>query len=361
MTRAPVRPSQTELHARLDQRVQELIALNFDPRHGAPFWLRRQQRLGLDARHCVRGIRDLPLLGNLDPSELAACPLTELTPGALLHARPDWVVAQTGGTTGKPAWTAYSTTEFHEAFVAPFAAAARHVGFPRGGAWLYAGPSGPHIIGRAAVELARVSGSPAPFMVDFDPRWARKLPEASFARERYLAHVVEQALNVLETQSIEILFSTPPILAELARRLAPTRRSEIRGVHYGGMRVSAHRLAELRQAFPAAVHLSGYGNTLFGCCLELSDEPGRVPEYFPFGERLLFHRPAPGRDAEPRHGPPHVRFTRLDSTMLLVNVVERDVAELTDPPAGSPTGFVLPGVRDPRPACTSRPIAGGLY
>ena len=38
---------------------------------------------------------------------------------------------------------------------------------------------------------------PGTFTVDFDASWAKKLPERSFARRRYLDHVVEQALAVV--------------------------------------------------------------------------------------------------------------------------------------------------------------------
>ena len=41
-------------------------------------------------------------------------------------------------------------------------------------------------------------------------------------------------------------------------------------------------------AFPSAVHLSGYGNTLFGCCLELGVAIGRELIYYPLGDRILF-------------------------------------------------------------------------
>ena len=100
------------------------------------------------------------------------------------------------------------------------------------------------------------------------------------------------------------------------------------------------------------MHLSGYGNTLFGCCLELTVQPNRTPEYFPFGSRLLFDvEPLePATPSDGRSG--RVRFTRLDESMLIVNMLERDIAELIPSPTHAPRGLdgVSPwgtGLRNP--------------
>ena len=66
-------------------------------------------------------------------------------------------------------------------------------------------------------ELARQTGSMDPFSVDFDPRWAKRLADGSLARQRYLDHVTDQALDVLEREDVGVLFTTPPALAALAR------------------------------------------------------------------------------------------------------------------------------------------------
>ncbi|MCP6726024.1 hypothetical protein NL526_28610, partial [Klebsiella pneumoniae] len=86
----------------------------------------------------------------------------------------------------------YRSDELLEAFVDPFVSAARALGFPTSEQWLFIGPSGPHIIGKVVKHLAGRFESAEPFSVDFDPRWAKKLPRGSFAAHRYLAHVVEQ-------------------------------------------------------------------------------------------------------------------------------------------------------------------------
>jgi hypothetical protein len=267
------------------------------------------------------------------------------------------VVVQTGGSLGAPVWTAYTEQEFREAFVEPFVAAAGHVGFPSGGTWLYVGPAGPHVIGRAADAIARATGSPAPFTVDFDSRWALKLPPGSFAAGRYLAHVVDQACEIIESQEITCLFTTPAVLEALAERMSDSHRELIGGVHYGGTAIERKQMERFQtEVFPNAVHLSGYGNTLFGCCLELDTSAGRELRYFPHGERLIFSVLPEGslweagalRGETGQSG--RLAFTRLDRTMLIPNFVERDRVRLTSPPPDAPAGFVHLGVEAPAPA-----------
>ncbi len=366
-----------------NERLAEVLAIHFDPDWGSPFWIERARRLGFDPRREIGCVDDLPRMGVLHPEELSRRPVEDLIPRSVVERKEELVVAQTGGTLGDPVWTAYQPDEFSEAFVAPFLAAAGRAGFPTGGSWLYVGPSGPHIIGRAADAIAQRTGSPTPFFVDFDPRWARKLPSGSFGARRYLEHVIDQAMQVLRDQNVTVLFTTPTVLGRLADRMTTTQRAAICGVHYGGVALSVDLLRRFQcDLFPNAVHLSGYGNTLFGCCLELSVEVGRALRYFPYGARIVFgivsgsegsgseesgseeggdrvcYSPPPGAGC----GRGRLAFTRLDRTMLLINVIERDEVGLVAPPEGSPDGFLSYGVESPAPVCDAGPrVLNSLY
>ena len=346
-----------------DDRLRRLMRLHFDPDLGTPFWLDRARALGLDPRRDVRTAADLALFGDMKPADLSGRPLADFIPRRFHADLAGYVLGQTGGTTGGGVWTAYRADEFEAAFITPFELAAAHVGFPRGEPWLFVGPSGPHIIGKVLRSLAARLGSHDPFSVDFDARWAKKLPDGSFALDRYLAHVVEQSLAVLTTQEIGVLFTTPAVLGALADAMTPAQRGRIRGIHYGGMELPAAALERFqRDVFPDAVHLSGYGNTLFGCCLELDTRPGRTPVYFPYGERLLMEVADPsGRPASPG-AEGTVRFTRLDETSLIIRMLERDAGAAETPPPNAPPGFAGSGIRGPHsPPSLAPRQAKGLY
>jgi hypothetical protein len=217
---------------------------------------------------------------------------------------------------------------------------AERIGFPRGGAWLYVGPSGPHVIGQAGASCATAMGGHQPFTIDFDPRWFRKLPKDSLGRKRYIQHLVDQAMDVLRSEPVEVLFTTPTMIEELATVMTDAQRHAIRGVHYGGMRVDPKLLITAQtQWFPRAVHLAGYGNSLFGVCMEAGGPPDRVLRYFPHGLR---HQVRVASDKR-------VWMHRLDPTVLIINLEERDVGVLARPPFElQQLGFGV-GVEDPAP------------
>ena len=356
-----------------EERLRELLALHFHPQHGSDYWLRRQERLGWDVCDRVRTFDDLWLLGPTPLSDLRCSPLRSFIPRTFHRQAPRFFIGETAGTSGAPLTTAYREDEFQAAFIEPFLRVAAATGFPQGESWLWVGPSGPHIIGKVVRELALQTGSMDPFSVDFDPRWAKKLAEGSLARRRYLDHVTGQALEVLRREEVGILFITPPALAALTERLSDREREAIHGIHYGGMSLTAETVNEFRTAYPNAVHLAGYGNTLFGVVMEMADAPRRSIDYFPLAERIQFHLVEwCGEEESSEAWPPRVvergqigrvLFHRLDESCLLVGIVERDEAERLAPSEEARNlGGIADGLRNPRPPT---PLVGrlqlGLY
>lgn len=348
---------------RVNARLRRVVAIHFDPDRGTPYWLDRQRDLGCDPCREIQTTDDLAILGEMNQADLAERPLFDYIPRRFHDQMHRFIIGQTGGTTGHGVWTAYLEHEFIEAFVTPFGVAAGHVGFPTRERWLFVGPSGPHIIGKVVRALANAMGSADPFTIDLDPGWARRLPAGSFAHQRYLAHVVDQAMRIIHAQHVGVLFTTPAVIETLGEQMSATQRDAIRGIHLGGMRVRAEQLARINALFPRAVVLAGYGNTLMGCCLELDASPNRQHlDYYPFGDRLLLDIVDQEGAPRPEGEQGTVRLTRLDEGFLIVNLRERDAAARVGPKPGSPDGYTHAGLRDPHTPET--PIAhpvGGLY
>lgn len=353
-----------------DVRLRQVLRIHFDAEQGTHYWLGKQEELGIDAIQQIRNVEDLAILGPMDERALTERPIEDFIPQAF-HKHNDYLLAETAGTLGRPKAAVHRADEFETAFVAPFVKAARRAGFPRGGHWLFIGPTGPHIIGRAARRCAKALGAADAFTVDFDPRWAKKLPAGSFAAQRYLEHVQEQALGVLEIQNIEVLFATPAVLAGLMERIGEARRKAIRGIHLGGMTASADFIARTADMFPNAVILSGYGNTLLGMMpqLQYSHESGF--DYFPYGDRVILsliplyeEGDDPDIAARVDYGQRgRLMVHRLDKMQFLPNLIERDTAVRIPPlPDAASDGFIQDGLRDPQPIVseTVKP-AIGLY
>jgi thienamycin biosynthesis protein ThnN len=354
----------------LFSRLERVLRIHFDAEVGTPYWLDKQRELGIDAVAQIRTVDDLAVLGPMDEQALAERPIEDFMPRRF-HGSNDHLLAETAGTLGRPKTAVHRTDEFEGAFVVPFVQAARRADFPTGGHWLFLGPTGPHIIGRAARRCARALGAGDVFTVDFDPRWAKKLPPGSFAAQRYLTHIEEQALAVLEVQNIDVLFVTPAVLNNLAERIDETRRRAIRGIHLGGMAASAEFMARAAEMFPNAVILSGYGNTLFGMMPQLRYAEETGFDYFAHGDRLIVRLIPPAEDGEEPDIAGSVEYGargrvlvhRLDEMQFLPNLLERDTAVRIPPaPEARADGFAQDGVRDPQPIVseTIKPVLG-LY
>lgn len=354
-----------------DEWLREVLQVHFDKDYGTPYWLRREKKLGLSVLEEIRRIADLKLLGPMVEEDLATLSLEEFLPGTFLEKKSQLIIGETGGTTGKIKTTAYSDDEFTYAFVDFLKYVFEKREFPCALNWLYLGPSGPHIMFRNAQHLARALGFLEPFSVDFDPRWIKKMEQGSSGFERYKDHVLTQAERILHVQEIGLLFTTPVMALMLGERLSPSKRQKIRGMHLGGMTLAPRDYRQVREVYPNAVIIPGYGNTLFGVALELSPSPDDSVNYYPPGPRLILK-------VIPKNGLPdgqriakevafgekgQIMFHRLDKCFFIPNMVERDEAERVPPNREwEKRGFCLDGVKDPTPLSGSGYISeGGLY
>lgn len=356
------------LLARIDERLRATLAAHFDPLDGSPYWLARERALGIDVRARVRELDDLAVFGPFDLAELSRHPVEAFLPRAVRESR-SLVFAETGGSSGEPRPIAYARADFEAAFVAPFVQRCGEHDFGDG-RWLWLGPGGPHVIGKAAQCIAELTTGADAFSVDFDPRWFRRLAAGSLARTRYLEHVLEQALRVLATQRIAHLFATPVVLAALATRLSTRLRERIGFLYLGGMPLAPDAMRGIGAAFPRARCLAGYGNTLFGVTHEAAAGPARTtpPVYVPDSARLVVRIvPPPARAAANedtarlmKRVAPGVRgqvlMHRLDASGFLPNVLERDGAVRVD------LGAAQDGLEDPQPLLrTGITIDNGIY
>lgn len=340
--------------------MRQVLEEHLDPIWGSAYWLERARQAGIRNASEIQSLDMLIAVFQQQTADLQCRPLLDYIPRQYHNQMHRLVIGQTGGTTGQGTWTAYLDDEFHQAFVKPFTVAATQANFPTGLNWLFAGPSGPHIIGKAAGAIARSMDSLEPFMIDFDPRWSRKMPAGSMGAQRYLQHVIDQAMAVIQSQEIGVIFATPPVLIGLADRMTPMQRSSIGGVHYGGMTISDNVRHQLQhEAFPHAVHLSGYGNTLLGCCMELSAAYSQPMDYFPYSQRLIFE--VVDKQNQPA-SQGQVRVTRLDRSFMIVGLLERDHAAVIQPPVQAPPGFSLTGLRAPHtPVSSGQTEVATLY
>jgi hypothetical protein len=192
-----------------------------------------------------------------------------------------------------------------------------------------------------------------------DPRWVKKLKPDSLAYKRYLNHIIEQALDVVKRQHIEVIYATPPLLLRLGEAMSFRQRMQIRGIHYGGVAIGQEQLKKFREElFPNAVHIAGYGNTLFGLCMEIEASAHGDLDYYPPGPRMALQvvstkngiHPDKNRLAQVvEYGEKgQVVCHRLDVSFFIPNMFERDEAIRIAPTKNTQSlGIYQDGVRNP--------------
>jgi len=354
--------------------LQIVVSKHFDPDYGSQYWLDKERELGINAIKEINTLDDLKILGPMCEDDLRKYPIEYFIPKVYLNRKNMFVLGETAGTTGRPKVTAYRMDEFFSVFVDWFVYIAKKRRFPAGGNWLWIGPSGPHIIGKAVGHIAMRMGSMDPFSIDFDPRWAKKMQPESIGSKRYLEHVLDQAMDIIETQEIEVLYTTPPVLEALALRMSDQKRMAVKGVHYGGISIGKEALKCFKEEnFPNAVHISGYGNTLFGLCLEIEASSTYDLDYFPLGPRMIVQ--VVEKDDGNVSGSERlsklvnygdegqVVFHRLDESFFVPNMFERDRA-IRVPPTSTAVdyGITQDGVRNPSLLENSKvTVKTGLY
>lgn len=344
----------------LDEHFCRIVRLHFSPESGTPYWLDWARRAGWNPAEEVRSFADLTRFEPFDGELLRREPHERWVPKAFA-GRP-FTIFETGGTTGMPkqriGWDDYKID--YEAFSATLDDAA----FPPGGYWLMIGPTGPRRLRLAIEHLANHRGSSC-YFVDLDPRWVKKLIKAKdFTQAKaYMAHVIDQAVAILEHRKVEVLFTTPKLLEELSERIS-IADAGIKGVFCGGTtmtpqttRFLVEEVLEDRVGF-----VPTYGNTLMG--LAAHKPTLREDKY-----SITYHAPQPRavlRVTDPevpdrvvdydQWG--RVELTTLTEEFFMPRFLERDEAIRRRPCAQYPWD----GVGEVRPfAAQAETIVEGVY
>jgi phenylacetate-coenzyme A ligase PaaK-like adenylate-forming protein len=344
----------------LDAHVREIVQWHFSPETGCPHWLDFAAQADFDPLTAVQGFADLARFPHFDGELLRTQKPERWIPKQYL-GRP-FTIFETGGTTGIPkqriGWDDYKVD--YEAFSATLDDEA----FPRGGYWLMVGPTGPRRLRLAIEHLANHRGSSC-YFVDLDPRWVKKLitnGQGEQARA-YMEHVVDQALAILKSRDISVLFTTPRILEALGERIS-IPDAGIKGIFCGGTtmdpqttRFLVEEVLENRVGF-----VPTYGNTLMGLAAHKPLEP--ADQY-----SITYYAPQPRavlRVVDPEDtsrlvdygGVGRVELTTLTRELFLPRFHERDEGIRREPIEAWPWD----GVAEVRPFGQSeQKIVEGVY
>lgn len=357
----PTVPAETvaAAKAQLETHLREIIQWHFSPETGCPFWLDWAAK-NFDPRKEVRTVEDLLKFPHFQDEYLRDLQPESWVPAAF-KGQP-FNIFETGGTTGMPkqriGWNDYKV-DYSE-----FSDKISDAHFPRGGAWLMMGPTGPRRLRLAIEHLANVRGSSC-YFIDLDPRWVKKVLAAKKYQEAkdYMAHVVDQAATILKHRRVSGLFTTPKLLEALAEKVN-LWDAGIRGVFCGGtsmkpqeVRYLVEELLEGRIGFYPT-----YGNTLMGLAASVPLQPEdqfSVTYYSPQPRAVLrVVNPSKTDETVPYGEFGRVELTTLTREFFMPRFLERDEAirRAPRPP------YAWDGVGDVRPfGAMEKNIVEGVY
>lgn len=328
------RPPQVAATSDLDAWVRHVVGIHFHPTDGTPFWIERAKALDIDARASIRTYDDLERLGFFPLDALRTRNVLDFLPTRMAKDRGRLCVHETGGTTGAPARIA--VRDFYEPIHRFMDWYLDEItGFPRGGNWLFVGPTGPHGVADSTRRIAQMRGGMC-HVIDLDPRFIKLLYRQQDMRTvgLYMKHIRQQAYAILDTQDIQVLGSTPILLQALAPELKE-RGYRFTGMMYGGTQLSKDLYHLLRtEFFPGAAHTAIYGNTLFGGALLGPPRDGQADVvYYPIEPLVKFDVVDPAQPGR-RVGlgeTGQICVTVLSEERFLPRLLERDQAERWPP------------------------------
>lgn len=344
----------------LDAQFLKILRWHFSPETGTPYWLDWAEGAGWNPAEEIRSFAELGRFPNFDGELLRSEPHERWIPKAF-EGRP-FSIFETGGTTGMPKqrinWEDYKRD--YEAFSQTL----NDEAFPLGGYWLMIGPTGPRRLRLAIEHLAMHRGSSC-YFVDLDPRWVKKMIRAKdFDHAKaYMAHVIEQAVVILEHRRVDVLFTTPRLLEELSERIS-IPDAGIKGVFCGGTtmtpqttRFLVEEVLEDRVEF-----VPTYGNTLMGLAPHkphLREDRFSITYHAPQPRAVLrvVDPEAPERTVDYDHWG-RVELTTLTEELFMPRFLERDEGLRRRPCAEYPWD----GVGEVRPfESEAEKIVEGVY
>jgi phenylacetate-coenzyme A ligase PaaK-like adenylate-forming protein len=344
----------------LDAHFKEMINWHFSPDTGTPYWLRWASEQGWDPREEILSFEDIDRFPHFDGDALIREPHESWIPKG--YAGRPYKVFETGGTTGIPKQRV--SWEDHLIDYSEFSNTLDDEAFPRGGAWLMLGPTGPRRLRLSIEHLANVRGSIC-YFVDLDPRYVKKLITQKKYQEAndYKEHVIDQGLTVIKNRDIRCLFTTPKLLEALGEKIS-IPRSGIKGVFCGGTSMTKQEIRFLVEEVLEGQtrFVPTYGNTLMGlaCSKPLTKETQYDLTYYAPQPRAVLRVVDPVNTANTvAYGEwGRVELTTLTTEFFMPRFLERDEAIRRHPWEKNPWD----GVGELRPfGMSDKKIVEGVY
>ncbi len=321
----------------LNEIVQDVIEVTFDPQHGSPYWLSQlEKKIGFDPRKEIESYDDIKEhFPFYTQSELRYVRQRDFMPKLFYELIKNGNVIirsmETGGTTGDPVSVPWSENSC-EKILYTLEKFMKLNQFSEGEDILAAVPTGPHAIGWIASNLEKINNCLV-YKIDLDPRFPKKMSVigATECAKHYKKHIIDQIVFKIKIDKPKIIFSTPIILNELIRLDRQMNLElgleNIEGVMTGGTELTpeTYRLWK-DEIFPNASFLDIYGNVLFGITCSVPSKKYDLDHYPSYPITLVDIIDPQTQEFLDYGERGQVVFTRLTPECFIPKKIERDLA-----------------------------------
>jgi hypothetical protein len=325
----------THFYARhsLEDVLRATLLWHFSDATGSPYWLKNRSRLPFDPLIDIQTIEDLDRFEDCT-DELKSVPVSELIPRGLVNSGYIVQVFESGGTMGEPK-RIIELNARRSALLWIKSELDKHTPLnAEKGHWLFAGPSGPHLVGRTVMNLASMYRKLC-YYIDFDPRWVKKcVKQKAFESVRsYIGHIVAQCVQILTSQEVTTLFTTPAVLEAFLKddTVYDLLLQKIKTVIWFGTSMAEDALKALEQELlPHTRFIGLYGNTLMG----IAPQRCRLPNdryscvfqsYYPFSVIRVVKK-NDNTVPEDYYKLGQVKVSLLTPDLFIPSHIERDLA-----------------------------------
>ena len=331
--------------------IEKIMEDHFDPKWGASYWTDYANRNGFGPKD-IKSLEDFINIVTPTGEEakrfeyaLAHEPLEQFIPKWLMEevqrGEEHIYGAETGGTTGPYPKRGFYSDEGWQIQLDLGNIDLGIVGIPKGINWIWAGPSGPHAIGRFALDLLRTRGGLV-YPIDLDPRWIKETI-ASYGPDsevfgKYMTHIAQQIGRLLEVEDIQAIFTTSVILQRLEQiaNKVGFDLTKLKGILHGGTALMPPDHKVLREeVFPDIPFTGLYGSSITGADSfqkPLEDEDNFNVVYIPNSPISIMRIVDPNTKKDVSYGEEgQVVKYRLSSDFLVPGLFERDLATKVEP------------------------------
>jgi len=318
----------------LNDHLAEIIEIHFDPKGGTPFWLKKQEEIGLKVKKEINSVDDLYKLGFADENLLREKPTEYFVPKKVWKEERSKILhCESSGTTGPRKYIPWHQ-DFSEYIIKWYNFNLDNYGVPLNENWIAAGPGG--LFEDHIKTVARSRGG-FPFFFGIDPKHAKKSLEEGKFIENY-THLFEEMNALSKKEKIGVVVIVPQLSEILPNYL---NMNDLKAVLFGGVgfhgepeeyRKGLKSYRKFKEIFKGKITGGWYGNAFWGPAFHLSDESDNL-NYYPPYPYTVFEVINPKNPEEKvkyeKRG--RVKFHRLTKEFFWPNALERDAANRIRP------------------------------